>query len=147
MRQPRKMTFLSVSILALLSSIVTDGGVRCGRLIGYGTIYYSHRALLPISLADDSIIILSRTIQWHFSNVCEGSFLCRGNEGDGVMLGFCLILFSPHLGCKDTECSKPKLGIWAGRRQCNFFCLSFLSLSWRGKQLYGNENSRGIVAN
>lgn len=105
------MTLLSVSILALLSRIMTDGGVRCGRLIGHRTIYYPHRALLPISLTDDSaMIILSRTIQKHFSNVGEGSFLCRGNKGDGVMLGFCLILLSPHLGCKDPECPKPKLG-------------------------------------
>lgn len=101
MRQPRKMTLLSFSILALLSRIMTDGGVRCGRLLGHRTIYYPHHALLPIFLTDDpAMIILSRTIQKHFSNVGEGSFLCRGNKGDGVMLGFCLILLSPHPGTK-----------------------------------------------
>lgn len=37
-------------------------------------------------------------------------FCAEETRGDGVMLGFCLILFSPHVGCKDAECSKPKLG-------------------------------------
>lgn len=147
MRQPRKMTLLSVSVLALLSRIMTDGGVRCGCLIGHGTIYYPHHTLLPISLDDLAMIILSRTIQQAFFK-CWGRFLfVQRKQG---WWGHAWLLSDPPQptpGVQRPWVSKTKARIWVGRRQCNVFCLSFLFTSWAGKQLHENENSRGTVAN